>query len=119
MIKISNTEANDCGRVLDAPKDANIEISETKATRVGTVFYIRDNEEKLKQKILECVVDGTPPDVIEKFIQSIKELDNLKADSVELVTYRTGLAKFVKQIVGVVGFVASIVGIISPFLPQG
>ncbi|MFW1675903.1 hypothetical protein ACG9H4_18720, partial [Acinetobacter baumannii] len=69
--------------------------------------------------ILDCVVDVTTPDVIVKFIKSIKELVNLKADSVVLVTYRTGLAKFVKQIVGVVGFVASIVGIISPFLPQG
>ncbi|MFP5084616.1 hypothetical protein [Acinetobacter pittii] len=119
MIKISETQATDCGTVLDAPKDANIEITKTQATRVDTVFYIRDNEEQLKQKILESVVDGTPPEVIEKFIQSIKELDDIKADSVELVTYRTGLANFVKKIVGVVGFVASIVGIISPFLPQG
>ncbi|MBF9225335.1 hypothetical protein WAJ79_11625 [Acinetobacter baumannii] len=119
MIKISETQATDCGRVLDAPKDANIEITKTQATRVDTVFYIRDNEEKLKQKILESVVDGTPPEVIEQFIQSIKELDDVKADSVELVTFRTGLANFVKKVVGVAGFAASIVSIITPFLPQG
>lgn len=118
-MKFINTEATDCGRVLDAPIEANVEMINTKATRVDTVFHIRDNEEKLKQKILESVVEGTPPEVIEKFIQSIKELDDIKADSVELVTYRTGLANFVKKIVGVVDFAASIVGIISPFLPQG
>ncbi|MDC4552422.1 hypothetical protein NQ784_16140 [Acinetobacter baumannii] len=120
MIKISETEATDCGKVLDAPQDAEIEITKTKATRVGTVFHIRENEERLKQKILESVIEGTPTEVIEKFLQSIKELDDIKTDSIELATYRTGLSNFLdSNIVGVMGFVSSVIGIITPFIQQG
>ncbi|MFY6883088.1 hypothetical protein ACOUKA_13180 [Acinetobacter baumannii] len=116
--KFDQTDAQTCGKVLDAPVDADVEMTKTKAVDVKTVFYIRDNEENLKQKILDSVVDGTPTEVIQKFIQSIKELESVKTESIVDITYKTGLSAFLKsEIVGVVGFASSIIGIISPFLP--
>lgn len=116
-IKIDGTEATDCDKVLDAPSGADLSISNTKATRVKTVYYIRD--EDFKEKLLSYVESGTPVEVIDEFIKSIKALDVKDVASVELVTYRSKLHKFLKSdyadaltfATSIIGFILSIPGI--------
>lgn len=95
-INIKGTFARDCDVILDAPADAKISIENTNADRVKTVYKIRDSE-NLKSKILEAVVEGTPPEVIDNFITALNKLD-AKSDvsQVELSAYRSGITKYLK-----------------------
>ena len=114
VIKISGTEAIDCGVVYDVPHDANIDITDTKAVRVQTVLKVRDNQHHFKEKILSYLVEGTPVEVVEGFIKTIETLDSKDVTSIELATYRSGLNKFSNSNgVSAVSFASSIVTLIS------
>ena len=116
-IKITGTEAEDCGTIIDAPESADIEISNTKAKRVQTLYLIRDSQNLLKEKILTFLVEDTPNDVIESFINALEKLDIKNTESIERVAYSSGLNKFFKgNVPSVLGFASSILTLISPFL---
>lgn len=109
--KITGTVAIDCGTVLDAPNGADLEMTNTKAVRVQTVYKIRDAD--FKEKILSYVESGTPVEVIDDFINSINALDVKDVASVELVTYRTKLNQFLKSdFANALTFATSIIGFI-------
>lgn len=75
VIKISGTEAVDCGVIYDVPHNIDIDIQNTKATRVDTVLKVRDNQNQFKEMLLSYLADGTPVEVIDSFVQAIQKLD--------------------------------------------
>lgn len=114
VIKISGTEAVDCGIVYDLPHDIDIDIQNTKATRVGTVLKVRDNKEQFKEKLLAYLVDGTPIEVIDQFVKSLENLNIKDINSIELEISKSGIDKFLKSnIAGVVNFSSAIVTLFS------
>lgn len=116
-VKINGTVAIDCGTVLNAPAGADVEISNTKAIRVKTVYNITDIN--FKEKLLSYVESGTPIEVIDNFIKSVNALEVKDVASVELVTYRTKLNQFLKSdyanaltfATSIIGFILSLPGV--------
>ncbi|MDO7395616.1 hypothetical protein Q5X42_17095 [Acinetobacter baumannii] len=116
-INIFGTEANNCDSVLDAPASADVNIHNTNANNVKIVYKIREDKNKIREKILESLESGTPYPVVERFINSLEGIDINNTEAIAKEVYSSGLDKFLKsKTLGVLGFVSSIVGIISPFI---
>lgn len=113
-ILIKGTKATDCGTVYDIPIDTKIQIEDTEALRVQTVLKVRDNVQKFKEELYEHLVENTPNNVIEDFINSLQSLKSTDQNSVELATYRSGIDKFLKgTTANVINFSSAVIGIIS------
>ncbi|WP_423854141.1 hypothetical protein [Acinetobacter guillouiae] len=114
-INISGTDAEECDVVLDAPMGADVKISDTRAKKVGTVYKIRFNHDEIEKTIRSQLIESTPPELIEKFIESLESLDHKDLKSIELETYRTGLDRYLNNnTTSAIGLASSLYTLISP-----
>lgn len=116
MINIKKTVAVDCDTVLDAPSDANVTIEDTNAERVKTVYKLRDSN-NIREKILEALVNDTPPEVIDRFILALQNLDNKSKDQVELTAHRSGIVEHLKTTFNVSKFALEVYKEILKYFP--